>query len=644
MAMDTRDLSREGVSSLTRLLSRRPEYGIAIPSRRWLSRQEEKLKNMPSEILRSSNPLRRLVIKIADRIDPTLVDPRAVLCKVHEKLNPWLIRRLFLVVAYEVTVHTDALRTWGGRTNFTILSAFVGRVDAIAALWTEPELYRECYGTPPFENHMVYVRSGCEACILSALGANARVLADLRSILIDRIERRRPRPDGRRGKDPRLLRYIEGWIDHLGSDRGMQCRAMSESVLVELRARRPLLKQWRRQRRKERTSHAELKRTGSGHRLATVPKNASRGRRSRQGIPVAEVDLVGAEEQRRAAMFSMTEEGRSIFRPDSLSGHSQIGPPRMAPYDPTNEQLAAYENDPYGGDDDEDDDGYEEEPRDAGRDFQEEEWSRRKVTDWYTTRVEHSNLSADDAKSVLSMAHPAFLPDQYSHASAAPSPLDFKRDRDGRSTTGRSHAASDKWTDATVYTYDPNRSQTDVPPVPRVPSQYRNGASRVSSNSRRPSPPSRANSVPHSRPRTVASSVYSSDQRTPAGGSIVHSIPPRSPPQTPARRPANRFLVMGSDAGSSATTLPLHRASSSRVSRGYNPPLTPVTSSRGSVSSATSGVRNLGIDDRGTVHPNDSQSQFWRVQQQQQQVDDDDDAATGVTPWPSFARKKSGNR
>ncbi|KAI0380981.1 hypothetical protein F5Y04DRAFT_89209 [Hypomontagnella monticulosa] len=643
MAMDVRDLSGDGVKHLTRLLSRRPEYGIGIPSRRWLNRQEEKFKDMPNECLRPKSLLKRFVLRVIDRLDPSLADPRAVLCKVHQKLNPWLIRRLFLVLAYEVTVHTDFLRTWKDRSNYQILSAFIGRIDAIAALWTEPDLYRECYGTPPFEGHMLFVRSGCEACILSALGANARALADIRSILVDRIERRQPRPDGRRTKDPRLLRYIDGWIDHLGSDRAARCRAMSENVLVELRARRAQLKLWRRERR-----------------YRTTPSGRSRSR-SRHGIPVAEVDLAGAEDQRRAAMFSMTEEGRSIFRPDSLNSHSQLGNTRAPAYDPTNEQLGAYEIDPY---DDYDDEEYEEGgPRDAERDYQEEEWSRKKVTDWYTTKVRQSVLSADDAKSVLSMAHPAFQQDKYSHASAAPSPLDIRKDRDRRSNPSRSRASSGGWTNATVYTYDPNYSQASgsgtrsrdaVPPVPKVPEKYRQGDSRAGGSSSRPSSSHTAKPDPRSR---VASSVYSTDQRTPASGSITHSIPPRRA-HSPARRPANRFLFMESEAESSGTSLPPRSHSSQSRYRNHHHhhhhiDLTPATSPRGSTASSTvsSRMRNIGLDDMGTLHPNDSASRApsrnrpsreynYGSSDDEQEVVNLNDAATSATPWPSFAKKK----
>ncbi|KAI0840397.1 hypothetical protein F5Y06DRAFT_239508 [Hypoxylon sp. FL0890] len=557
MSIDIRDLSDANVRRLTRVLCRRPEYGIAIPSRRWLSRQEEKIKSLPREVLHTPSLFKRLALKIVNSVDPGAVDPRAILCKTHSALNPWLIRRLFLAIAYEVTVHTDALRSWKEKRNYPILAAFVGRVDAIAALWTEPSLYRECYGTPPFENHMVFVQSGCEACILAALGANARVLADIRAILIDRAERRSPRQDGRPAKDPRLSRYVEEWIDHLKPERAEKCRAMSDVVLAQLRVTRHQLLQWRNRRRKEKNDpkvYTELKNTRSGPRLSRVPSDARRKRRTRNGIPVAMADLEGAEEQRRIAMFSMTQEenagNRSIFRPDSLCDNSRFGQPRGPAYDPTAEQLPpAYDNIDQYDDYEEDVEGQAE----LERDLVEEEASRRKVADWYATRVEetHTNLSADDAKTVLSMVHPAFRPlDAFSQPSAAPQPLRVKKDRPP--TAERNKAPSTVWTDATVYTLDPgsvaNPGRGEVPPVPRVPSAFRREETRRShGGSRTPSvrsTPRPRSSVPaHSSSQaptrvTMSSSVYS-DQlpaRPHPAPSNRASMPSSIPPRNAARK------------------------------------------------------------------------------------------------------------
>ncbi|KAI1417480.1 hypothetical protein F5Y13DRAFT_58852 [Hypoxylon sp. FL1857] len=562
MSIDIQDISDGSVKRLTRVLCRRPEYGVAIPSRRWLIRQDEKLKALPTEVLRPSNLFKRLALKIVNSIDPSVIDPRAVLCKTHTALNPWLVRRLFLAIAYEVTVHTDALRSWKEKRDNPVLAAFVGRVDAIAALWTEPSLYCQCYGTPPFENHMVFVQSSCEACILAALGANARVLADLRATLVDRVERRRPRKDGRPAKEARLSRYVEEWINHLQPERAAKCKAMSETVLTQLRATRSELTQWRNRRRKERRNsqlanqpvYTELRNTRSGPKLSIVPSDAPRKRRTKGGIPVAIADLEGAEDQRRIAMFSINQEAndgnKSIFRPDSICDNSRFGQPGPA-YDPTNEQPQPTNDYVYPQYDDYDD---EEGLADLERDYDGEEASRRKVAEWYTTRLEETgpDRTADDAKSMISMIHPAFrsVNDVFSNPSAAPQPLMFKKDR--TPTSDPSNTRSTVWTDATVYTANPSTAndgqrdgQRDVPPVPRVPSAYRHEENRRSGSGR-------ASSSRTSRPRSTipaSSSVYS-DEIPPAPSGSRSS----RPTSTPARNPVRNFLFTESEAATQAST------------------------------------------------------------------------------------------
>ncbi|KAI2612990.1 uncharacterized protein GGS25DRAFT_145115 [Hypoxylon fragiforme] len=551
MTVNIRDLSDKQVQQLTKLLSRRPEYGIAIPSRRWLLRQEQKLKSFPSEMLRTSNILKRFFLRIADKLDPSATDPRAILCKTHVVLNPWLIRRVFLAIAYEVTVHTDMLRTWKGRMDVPRLSALVGRIDAIAALWTEPELYRECYGTPPFENHMVFVRSGCEACILSAIGANARVLADLRSIIVDRTERRSRRSDKAPERPARLARFVENWIDHLKEERAAKCRAMSDDILTQLRASRTQLLQWRSRRKKELDGSGnlpmyELRNSNSGHRLSNIPASARRKRRTKDGIPVAMTDQESAEEQRRIAMYSLLEGEKSIYRPDSMNAFSQFGNGRTQAYDAAYEleQQAMEDNyDPYEGEEDEE--GLE----NFERDLEMDERSRSKVTDWYATRLSVSNgkRTADDAKSVMSTIHPAFQPfTGFSHKSAAPSPLKIKKDRPP--TAQQQATQKSAWTDATVYTVSPGFNSphaTEAPAMPRIPSAYLNsekGAGDQRPSSSRPhAPPPNASSRPSNRNRrfSMSSSVYSEQLSPTRPHPTASQFPPRSP-STPLKPPPSR--------------------------------------------------------------------------------------------------------
>ncbi|KAI0971289.1 hypothetical protein F4678DRAFT_99475 [Xylaria arbuscula] len=524
MSVGIQDLSDELVLRITNVLARRPEYGIAIPSRRWLQRQNEKINNLPKELLRPSG-LRRLAIKIADRIDPNIVDPQAVLCKTHATLNPFLIRRLFIALAYEVTVHTDPLRSWEGSALDPELSALVGRLDSIVALWTVPKLFHDIYGQAPFEGHHVFVKSGCEACCLAAVGASGRALADLRATLVDRMERRR----GKHVENvPRLYRVVEAWIDQLRKnsnsvDRPEQCRALSEALLVDLRMARPRIKAWRAEQKQrhhelraaQHPVYTELRRTRSSAHIAPLSPNAGHLRRTRNGIPVALVDVTEAENRRKSAMSRTRSE--SIYRPDSISGHSHVQKTQRASHGPAPPSVgprpAAPEPARLSGPSDgsltqsflhrfeqevsidDDHDSYES-PQDE-TELDENNYmeaNRTKVQGWFANQVSYSHLDLgnDNAQSVVSMVHPAFRPDP-SHvaASALPPPLHFKKDRKApaQHSGGRQFTAPSVWTDCTAYTIDQSSVEldtTNAPPVPRIPSEHRRSRHSSRSGERTP--------------------------------------------------------------------------------------------------------------------------------------------------------------
>ncbi|KAI0602845.1 hypothetical protein F4775DRAFT_598002 [Biscogniauxia sp. FL1348] len=478
MSIDLRDLSHDDVVRLTKMLCRRPEYGIGMPSAKWLRRQEDKARQLPKHLLRPTNPIRRLVMRLADSVDPHLTDPQAVLCPTHAPLNPWLLRRAFMAVAYEVTVHSDALRSWGhGLARAPELAALVARLDAVNALWTPPALYRGFYGAAPFANHLVHVRSGCEACILAAVGANAQVLADLRAVVRDRRERRHHHHHhGRKnkGRSPRIERVVDAWIDHLGADRAALCRGWSDAALAHLRAARPDLAAWRsEQKRTHRGAGAggkpvytELR---GGNRLSAVPADAPRKRRTRNGIPVALA--VGADGD-DAYHGAGAGDAHSVFRPDSecAGPASRVGGARDSGSggEPTRSFIQRFEREMVIEDEDEyEEEEYDEYGEEEGvteeRDIEQEERSRTKVRDWYATRLEEKE-DDHDAKTVLSAMHPAFQP--YGAPSAVPEALDL-----GQGYQLRKDGAGDACTEATAYTVDASTAAAP-PPVPRVPEQY----------------------------------------------------------------------------------------------------------------------------------------------------------------------------
>lgn len=571
MTTGINDLSKEQVDYITKLLARRPDYGIALPSRRWFQRQQEKMERLPKALLRPS-ALKRFAIKIIDHIDPSIVDPQAILCQTHSLLNPFLIRRLFVALAYEVTVHTDPLRSWPGRTSHPELSAMVGRLDSITALWTEPQLFTQIYGLAPFDGHHIFVKSMCEACCLAAVGANGRVLADMRAALIDRTERRRGGSVS--GKGPRLLRIVESWIGHLHKDsevanRAEGCRALSEALLVELRSARPQILAWRAEQKElnaklpasQRPVRVELSRSKTGGQIKAVSAGSHYHRRTRNGIPIASADIKGAEDQKRAAMER--SDNASFYRPDSVAGFSQS--PQRPPftYDIASESgsrpkssgaiPANVPNDDIPKSaflhrfEDADDDilGGPVEGLDAQqRDYMEE--SRSKVMDWTTNRLSTTQLAPeDDRRSVLSMMHPAFRPPMSQVAeSAMPVPLQIKKDREAQASAPgkRGTKTVSVWTDCTVHTVEPNsRRQPNSKGAPSMPQIPESCASKKSKHAAPPlnwpAPPSGVGSTATGESKAKSSGYASSSVYD--GRSVSSVTVPSSVPSSVARSSAH---------------------------------------------------------------------------------------------------------
>ncbi|KAH9903529.1 hypothetical protein F4778DRAFT_88307 [Xylariomycetidae sp. FL2044] len=565
MSVELKDLSNDEIVAITSVLSRRPEYGIAVPSGKWLRRQQAKVQSLPKKLLRPSNPIRRFVIKLSENIDPTLIDPQAVLCETHSNLNAFLIRRIFMALAYEVTVHSDPIRSWEGTQNNPPLAAFIDRLDAIAALWTQPHLYRECYGVPPFDNHMVFVQSGCEACILAAVGASVQILADLRTIVIDRHERR----SSNRNKEPRFWRFVEFWIDHLKDERAKVCRDVSGGTLEELREVRPEIKRWRSEQREanqrsragRQSIYKELKRTDSGHQFTNVPAS-SRYRRTRDGIPVATAGAGRADERRKSAMYNNPTGAQSVYRPDSECNMTVLGDEIHAGKSPYPTSVTAVEEEEQDDEIDPYDDAEDVEYGADERDPAEEERGRKKVMNWYASQLaSHSRLDVSNgggsggggAQSTLSLIHPAFQPNPKNGGtspygapsfapSAMPAPLKIKKDRSPSVLKSLNPSAT--WTEATVFTTGSGSDMySEVPPVPPIPQHMQPGHGASSA-------PSSGGGGPRRKSR--GSSLVSS--QGPSRGSQVSHVWPASRQSSVYSFPAYSDPFMSGGAGPSAST------------------------------------------------------------------------------------------
>lgn len=197
-----------------RLIDRR----TCAPSPLWLASQARAVARLPKPLRRPHDWLTRLTISANRRLCLTLDDlvPQcAVLCTSHADLNPWVVRRAFFLLSREVTGRLDALRSYldrPGRYNRNSeklngdtveeVRRLVHRLAGVVALWMAPAaVERMGLGRgelPP------RIDSQCEACIVSALGADAQALCDLRTGLLGRSHKRRARPA--------LLRLVEAWI------------------------------------------------------------------------------------------------------------------------------------------------------------------------------------------------------------------------------------------------------------------------------------------------------------------------------------------------------------------------------------------------------------------------------------------------
>ncbi|KAK9795627.1 hypothetical protein SCARD494_04598 [Seiridium cardinale] len=330
-----RDLSQDDIREITRLLSRRPDYGIARPSARWLSRQEEKIEELPRILLTSKNMIHRLAISLVWKHDKRqkdankLLPPSAILCHSHERLNPFLIRSIFLAFINEVSGdHMSALRVWPGKNPR--VAAFLTRVDSLHAFWTSKEAFQALFGTAPHDDRYVRITNNCEACILAAIGANGRILADIYGWLTVRRddnkkfnEEARARGETRRKRGIYLLRMIDAWIKHLKPEDGNDVRRRGDEIAAELRhiwvpinkVRSEIMTQ----RRIERVNDREIRPSKDGR----AQMIEAHGRSLGFGIPLPRTDLEAAALQRNMAGLHKNLDNLSVYREDTVINGDQ---------------------------------------------------------------------------------------------------------------------------------------------------------------------------------------------------------------------------------------------------------------------------------------------------------------------------------
>ncbi|RFU31005.1 hypothetical protein B7463_g5328, partial [Scytalidium lignicola] len=253
------DLNAGEVELLTQLLSLPPGQ---VPTEQWLLDQETCLSQFPPQLLRPKSVLSRLSIKI-DIAFKTESNPH--LCHSHKTLNPHLIHTIFLLVATEATTRLGSIARNTERLPPNVYS-FLKRLQMINSIWMDEDLYRVTFDATPYDARYERFPSGCEACILAAVGGNQTIISDLRAAILGRKRKRQKR-------ESRLLKIVEGWMDWTG--RGEELRSSSLELGREIRDFRKMLMAEKDERREKEKATAKVKvrrrRKRAGRESGTMP-------------------------------------------------------------------------------------------------------------------------------------------------------------------------------------------------------------------------------------------------------------------------------------------------------------------------------------------------------------------------------------
>lgn len=239
-------LSPTELATLAALLTLPPrllDSTTGAPSDLWLATQARQLKGLPKPLRRPSNWLSRLSIATNRTLHLTLDDlvPQcAVLCHAHAELNPWIVRRVFFLLSDEVSQKLETLKRVLARPGrykassdaVVELRGLVERLNEVLSLWM-PGCWSERFPR---------MASGCEACVVAAVGAQTGVLVDLRAVLVGRTH------CGRR--QPALLNMVEAWIGQLEREEAVDIERESERLARAVKRARKAVQERRKKGRK----------------------------------------------------------------------------------------------------------------------------------------------------------------------------------------------------------------------------------------------------------------------------------------------------------------------------------------------------------------------------------------------------------
>lgn len=231
--MSLNALTNDAVEEITSLLRVDPSKDSSRETSEWLDRQRRKVERLRNEqLLRPDSVLYRGWIK--------LFGPDT-LCSAHKGLDHRVIRSLLWNIAYESTARTNIYRVLRlkGRLGFDLerpsgmaeeqlkqiedgedevngkMNQWLDLMNEMSALWLGEKTYRKvCCSTKKKFLPRCVAETGCEACMLAAVGGSCLYLMALRASLTARHECKTDKSKGSKKKadPPPLLRVVDTWI------------------------------------------------------------------------------------------------------------------------------------------------------------------------------------------------------------------------------------------------------------------------------------------------------------------------------------------------------------------------------------------------------------------------------------------------
>ncbi|KAF4471950.1 hypothetical protein FALBO_1139 [Fusarium albosuccineum] len=384
------DMSSSNLDQLTELLWMDPAINVASPDEEWLTDQESRIATLGEPLRRSTKLLDRIVARLSTYRD---APQTAHLCAAHHGLDPKLIRRLMFLIITECTERTERFRVWRRRIAFpdTVI-AWLDRVDALTSMWIGRNAFRAVFGYQRTSTSGLRVESGCEACIMSVVGGRPQLLSDLRACM---IARRGKYPRTSR-KEPRLLRLVESWINHLDADCSRAVVDASESLASEIINLVQDIDRRKEEREKLRNDGKRSSRGGHSKKKNKGEKKQNRKEKK--------------SDRRNNEPQQPSHEQRS--NPGLLINRERNNNPQREVRD-ADEPIAPNVVDAVQTQEDEEAPAVEHEAHETSR--------------WMNDRMENQGLTAEERRQLFEDdMHPAFS--DYGARSAVPAPLNFQRE------------------------------------------------------------------------------------------------------------------------------------------------------------------------------------------------------------------------